>query len=293
MIVVDLNKKLSKEKGGFELDLKFEAESGQIITIYGPSGSGKTTLLRLISGLENADQGIIKIDGDTWFDAEQKINLPPQNRSIGFVFQDYALFPNMTVRQNLEFGQDKNDSKNNFEELIEIVELSDFLDRKPDSLSGGQKQRVALARALIQKPRILLLDEPFAALDDQIRSKLLEYIKKLHSTYEFTMFLVSHQLSDIFYLSKHIICLKEGKIETSGTIENVFLSDKISGKFSLMGKIISIVKTDILYRVNVLSQNNLFSVMVTEEESNTLNIGDKVMLASKAFNPIILPLEKK
>ncbi|MCB9223154.1 MAG: ATP-binding cassette domain-containing protein [Crocinitomicaceae bacterium] len=289
MISIEINKRLVSSDQSFDLDIEFSGENAQIFTIFGPSGSGKTTFLRLLAGLDKPDNGKILFANEEWFNSKNNYNLPPQERSIGFVFQDYALFPNMSVRQNLEFAMKKNESDQIINELIDLVELSDLMDRKPNSLSGGQKQRVALARAIVQKPKVLLLDEPFAALDDQIRSKLLFYLKQLHEKYQFTIFMVSHQLSDIYHLSQQIICLDKGKIMKMGSFEQVFLDNNISGKLNIFGEVVSVEPSDVIYRVNILSQNNLFSVIVTEE----LQVGDKVMLATKAFNPIVIKVENK
>lgn len=292
MISISINKKLVSNGNTFNLELDFEAKSGQVVTVYGPSGSGKTTFFRLLAGLEKPDNGKIVMGDTVWFDAAQKIDLSPQKRSIGYVFQDYALFPNMSIRENLEFGLPKGASKQIIEELIDIVELGELLERKPATLSGGQKQRVALARALVQQPKVLLLDEPFSSLDDQIRFKLLKYLIKVHQKYQFTVFMVSHQLSEILYVSEQVMCLDNGIITKRGDVRTVFFNENISSKMNLVGEVVSITKADIVYRLDVLSQNSLFSVIVTEDDVRDLSIGDKIMLTSKAFNPVVIRLEK-
>ena len=180
MIHIDLQKTLKSAHGEMNLDIKITIEKGEFVTLYGDSGAGKTSTFRMIAGLLKADSGKIRVNENTWFDASSRINLPPQKRKVGFVFQDYALFPNMTVRQNLEYALDKNQDRNIITQLIETVELGQLQNRKPETLSGGQKQRVALARALVQKPEILLLDEPMSALDSKMRLKLQDYILKVH-----------------------------------------------------------------------------------------------------------------
>ncbi|MBD3637564.1 MAG: ATP-binding cassette domain-containing protein [Crocinitomicaceae bacterium] len=292
MISISINKKLVSNGNTFNLELDFEARSAQVVTVYGPSGSGKTTFFRLLAGLEKPDNGKIVMGDTVWFDAVQKIDLSPQKRSIGYVFQDYALFPNMSIRENLEFGLPKGASKQIIEELIDIVELGELLERKPATLSGGQKQRVALARALVQQPKVLLLDEPFSSLDDQIRFKLLKYLIKVHQKYQFTVFMVSHQLSEILYVSEQVMCLDNGIITKRGDVRTVFFNENISSKMNLVGEVVSITKADIVYRLDVLSQNSLFSVIVTEDDVRDLSIGDKIMLTSKAFNPVVIRLEK-
>ena len=136
--------------------------------------------MRLIAGLETPDSGVIDVDGEVWFDSGKKINLPPQRRSIGFVFQDYALFPTMSVRDNLLFAAETAQQRHNVDELLELIELTNLAQRLPATLSGGQKQRVALARALVRHPKILLLDEPLSALDPSMRQKLQDELALIH-----------------------------------------------------------------------------------------------------------------
>jgi len=157
-------------------------------------------------------------------------------------------------------------------------------------LSGGQKQRVSLARALVGNPDILLLDEPLSALDEGIRSKLQDYVLMVHEKYKLTTILVSHDLPEIFKLSDQIFLLKKGKIERSGTPSEVFLSNNISGKYRFTGTIIEKTKNDVVYVVGVLVGNNLIKVIATDDEGDSLNIGDRVMVVSKAFNPLIMKI---
>ena len=203
------------------------------------------------------------------------------------MFQDYALFPNLTVRENLDFALQKGNDKNIVNELLELMELQSLQNSKPQNLSGGQKQRVALARAIARKPKILLLDEPLSALDDDMRFKLQDFILKAHQHYKLTTILVSHHLPEIFKLSDHVILLDKGKIIKEGIPSFVFSEDKISSKFKLTGEIIAIEKSDVIYIISVLSGSNIIKVIATEDEINTLKVGTKVMVASKAFNPMI------
>ena len=246
----------------------------------------------MISGLMRPDEGYISVHENTWFDHAKGIHIPTQKRKIGYVFQDYALFPNMTVRENLQYALSKGQDSGVISELLEIIELKNLSNRQTDTLSGGQKQRVALARALVRKPQVLLLDEPLSALDEAIRSKLQDYILRAHEKYQLTTILVSHDLPEIFKLSDQIFLLDKGKIERSGTPSEIFLSNKISGKYRFTGNIIEKSKNDVVYVVGVLVGNNLIKVIATEEEGIELNIGDKVMVVSKAFNPLIIKLNK-
>jgi molybdate transport system ATP-binding protein len=287
MIQFKAYKMLQTADGELPLDVSFTIEKGQFLAIYGNSGAGKTTLLRILAGLTQAEKTDIEVANEVWDNSQNKIHLSVQKRSIGFVFQDYALFPNLTVKENLDFALQKNDDGQIVSELIELMELQSLQNSKPQNLSGGQKQRVALARAIVRKPKILLLDEPLSALDDEMRFKLQDYILKIHQKYQLTTLMISHSIPEIFKLSDKVIILDKGKIIKEGTPGNVFSEEKISSKFKLTGEIISIIKSDIIYVVQVLSGNNIVKVIATEDEIKNFRVGQKVLVASKAFNPII------
>ncbi len=209
-------------RGPQQLDIAFEAKQGEILAISGPSGAGKTTILRILAGLTTAETGHIQIDQEIWLDTDQKINLPTRHRSIGFVFQDFALFPHMTVRQQLEFAMPKNSETPVISELLELMDLEALQHQRPAMLSGGQQQRVAIARAIARKPRLLLLDEPLSALDDEMRRKLQDYILKARQRYQLTIFLVSHHLPEILRLADSVISLDQGRIVARGLPADVF-----------------------------------------------------------------------
>ncbi len=276
--------------GPQNLDVFFQLEKGRLLTLYGPSGAGKTTLLRILAGLTIADSAEITVDEETWDSGARKIRLPTQHRSIGFGFQDFALFPHLTVRQQLEFAVQKGDDNTIVPELLSMMELEDLKDRRPAYLSGGQQQRVALARAIARRPRLLLLDEPLSSLDDEMRYKLQDYLLLAHRHFKLTTILVSHHLPEIFRLADEVICLQEGRIQRQGTPSQVFLEDRISAKFKVTGEIIDIVPADIVFIISVSSAGSIVKVIATSEERAGLYIGQKVMVASKAFNPMILPL---
>jgi molybdate transport system ATP-binding protein len=216
MIDINISKKLSGASGELNLQFTTRILPQEIVTIYGPSGAGKTSVIRMLAGLLQPDGGYIKVDENIWFDKSKKINIKPQLRNIGIVFQDYSLFPNMTVRGNLEFALEKNQSKNIVAELLQITELEQLHDKKPDLLSGGQKQRVALARALIRKPKLLLLDEPLSALDTEMQIRLQDYILQIHQQFNLTIILVSHDLNEVVKMSKRVLVLEDGQIKKDG-----------------------------------------------------------------------------
>ncbi|MBI1307237.1 MAG: ATP-binding cassette domain-containing protein [Bacteroidetes bacterium] len=293
MIVFDVRKKLQGPDGKMRISLHFYIERGQFVAIHGPSGSGKTSTLRMLAGLMKPDKGRIIVWGNNWYSKKLKIWLPPQNRNVGFVSQDYALFPHLTVKQNLEFALPKGKSDKRIHELIEMVELGDLTDRKPHKLSGGQKQRVALARALVREPEILLLDEPLSALDTNMRRKLQDYLQEVHRTYNLTTVMVSHDVGEIMKLADRVIELNNGKIKSQGTPEEVFINHNISGKFSFTGEVLKIQKEEIVYVLTVRIDSNIVQVVAQEEEVSGLQIGDKIVLASKAFNPSVFKLGRK
>jgi len=196
-------------------DVSLEIPDGSLTSLLGPSGSGKSTLLRIIAGLEEPDKGTVEIHGS---DATQ---VPPQRRGIGFVFQHYAAFKHMTVRDNVAFGmkirkQPKQRIQERVDELLEVVGLAGYQQRYPNQLSGGQRQRMALARALAVEPRVLLLDEPFGALDAKVRAELREWLRRLHDEVHVTTVLVTHDQEEAMVVSDHIAVMDKGRIEQVG-----------------------------------------------------------------------------
>lgn len=292
MIKIDVHKKLRAFDSEMNFHIQCQIKKGELVTLYGESGAGKTSTLRILAGLLKPDKGEITINEVSWIDTKNKIFLAPQKRNIGYVFQDYALFPNMSVLQNLEFASGKGQNKKVIAELIEMMELGDLQNRKPQTLSGGQQQRVALSRALVRKPDVLLLDEPLAALDYKIRLKLQDYITRIHKEYNLTTILVSHDIGEIMKLSDRVFVLEQGKIARQGIPSEIFSNQKISGKFKFIGEILKIEPQDVVLIVSVLIQNNVVKVIADKSEMQTLKVGDKVMVASKAFNPILYKIEE-
>jgi len=287
MISLCVHKALRSASG--RLDLKVEAglTTGSIIALYGISGAGKTSLLRMIAGLMKPDAGSIRMNDETWFDAAQNVNLAPQKRNIGMVFQDYALFPNLTVEGNLRYALRKSDNQETLNTILERFELGALKNEKPAMLSGGQQQRVALARALIQSPGLLLLDEPLSALDYSLRKNLQEYITEVNRSKGTTVILVSHDLGEIFRVAHEVLVIEEGRISRQGAPRDVFSQQQISGKFRFTGEILSIDREDVIYVAQVLIGQDVVKVVVDPGEVDELQVGDQVLVASKAFNPII------
>lgn len=194
MIYIDIKKRLSTYQGNHPLKVFLEMETGSLLKISGPSGAGKTTFLKLIAGLMIPDSGKILVDNEVWVDTSSKINLSPQKRKVGFVFQDYALFPNMTVQQQLEYATS---DQNLIRELLEFGRLEPFIKHKPAQLSGGQQQRLAILRAMAIKPKVLLMDEPFSALDIKTKTTLIEELKILLEISSISTIIVSHNLQEL------------------------------------------------------------------------------------------------
>jgi molybdenum ABC transporter ATP-binding protein len=209
--------------GAFRLDAEFAAPAG-ITALFGPSGAGKTLTLRCIAGLTRPDAGRIEVAGRTLFDSATGIDLPARDRRVGYVFQQYALFPHLTVERNVAYGLHalpRAARRTRAAELLDLVGLAGFGDRSPSGLSGGQQQRVAIARALAGDPRILLLDEPFAALDAMVRVRLRAELRELHRRTGIPMLLVSHDLAEIRHLADHLVLLEDGRVLASGDLPRV------------------------------------------------------------------------
>ncbi|MDX1686153.1 MAG: ATP-binding cassette domain-containing protein [Saprospiraceae bacterium] len=213
MIQVELHKVLLGPKGQFDLEISTRLQKGSMTVLFGESGAGKTTTLRMIAGLTSPDQGKIYVDDAVWLDTDGKQWLRPQERKVGMVFQDYGLFPNMTIRQHMEYALSESQNEEDIDRILEVMELSGLEDRRPGALSGGQQQRVALARAIVQKPKLLLLDEPFSALDLRIKTKLIDHLLRVHDEFELTTLLVTHDYRDLVGLADQILELNEGRVE--------------------------------------------------------------------------------
>ncbi len=287
MIEIDIHKTLHSGSGPMKMDLKIELPRGCFATLFGKSGVGKTSVLRMLSGLMKPESGRIAIDGTTWYDSSNSTNLSPQQREVGLLFQDFALFPNMTVEGNLRFALSKGQDAGIVKELIELMELEGLRTRKPDTLSGGQKQRVALARALVNKPKLLLLDEPFSAVDQSLKYKLQSYILRVHAEYGLTTLLVTHDRLEILKMSDQVIEIIDGQIGRMGPPKEVLVSQKLSGKFQFTAEVAEVVQQDFLYLISLLIGNETVEIVADENDAAHLKPGDKVIVASKAWNPVV------
>jgi molybdate transport system ATP-binding protein len=206
---------------GFALDVDLALPDRGVIAVFGPSGSGKTTLLRCIAGLERPLSGMLSFRGETW--QSEVLWLPPHRRPIGYVFQDSCLFPHLTVMGNLQYGMKRAAFKDaaNLDKVIHLLGIGQLLERNPDSLSGGERQRVGLARALAVGPRLLLLDEPLAALDLNRKREILPYLERMRDELEIPMLYVSHSPEEVSRLADHLVVLEAGKAVASGTLAEV------------------------------------------------------------------------
>ena len=217
-------------------DINVSLPTGQLTALLGPSGGGKSTLLRIIAGLERADSGSIEIEG---VDATR---MAPQKRNVGFVFQHYAVFKHMTVAKNVAFGleirkKSKTEVRDRVEELLALVHLSQFADRLPSQLSGGQRQRMALARALAVQPKVLLLDEPFGALDAKVRKELREWLRRLHDEVPVTTVFVTHDQEEAMEVADEIVVINEGRIEQVGSPDELYDAPANDFVMSFLGEV--------------------------------------------------------
>jgi len=233
---------VSKKFGSFQAlqDVSIDIQSGELVALLGPSGSGKTSLLRVIAGLEASDVGEILFDGQTI------TNHHPKERNVGFVFQHYALFRHMTVFDNVAYGlkvrprksrPSKAEINDKVMTLLRLVKLENFSDRYPTQLSGGQRQRVALARALAVEPKVLLLDEPFGALDAKVRKELRRWLRKLHDDFHITSIFVTHDQEEALDVADRIVVMNNGKIEQIGSPDEVYTNPKSPFVYDFLGNV--------------------------------------------------------
>jgi sulfate transport system ATP-binding protein len=300
---------VSKSFGDFDAlkDVTVDIPAGSLTALLGPSGGGKSTLLRVIAGLEQPDRGTVEIAG------EDSTSLPPQRRNVGFVFQHYAAFKHLTVRRNVAFGleirkRSKEEITRRVDELLQLVHLEQFADRYPAQLSGGQRQRMALARALAVEPQVLLLDEPFGALDTQVRKELRAWLRRLHDEVHVTTVFVTHDQEEAMEVADRIVVINAGAVEQIGTPDELY--DKPATDFVMSflgpvtrlggrlvrphdidlaaednpgafeGQVVRVLRLGFEVRVDVAISGEEVWVQVTRAESERLGLfaGDRVWL---------------
>jgi molybdate transport system ATP-binding protein len=290
-------KKSDKKKGNepaFTLDANFEI-GNELAVLFGRSGSGKTTALQCISGLMEPNGGKIIVNGNVYFDCHKRIDLPVQQRSLGYVFQNYALFPHMDVKKNIAYGLkgwNEDEKEERTREMLQLLQIEGLENNYPSQLSGGQKQRVALARALAPKPEILLLDEPFSALDMVVRMKLREKIRQIQKELGIPVLFITHNHVEAFTIADKVVIFHEGRVLQTGTPEDVFYQPKNKHVAELVGV------TNIFEDALVMEKDNENNTCVLQSgelrvrvENNKLKSGDRTSWGIRPENVRILPIE--
>jgi molybdate transport system ATP-binding protein len=238
---------IARQLGAFRLETAFEAKARGATVVFGASGAGKSALLSAIAGLIRPDAGRIEIAGETLFDGQRGINVPAEARRIGFVFQEARLFPHMSVRTNLEYGRKRRKdhaTAAGFDDVVALLGIAALLDRRPRTLSGGEKQRVAIGRALLSNPRLLLLDEPLASLDDPRKAEILPFLERLRDETGIPMLYVTHSMDEVARIADHLVLLDRGRVaaagapgELSGRLDLPLLVDRPDVGAILLGKV--------------------------------------------------------
>lgn len=278
MLNVAISKQFQHAAGQFKLDLQFTLQEGEVLAIHGPSAAGKTTLLRCLAGLTQPDQGRIQFGETLWFDHDTHFSLPVAMRRVGLVFQDYALFPNMTVREQLRYALHKGDAIQRIDHWLEVVGLSAQQHQKPASLSGGQKQRLALIRTLIARPRLLLLDEPLSALDRVNRAQLQQELLTLQRHYALPMLLVTHDLRELYRMAQHVLLLQEGQCVAEGTPAQVFAEQDLQQGLRLSGEILTMQADAEGVELRVLVGEQVMRLRLSVLAASELRVGSQVTL---------------
>lgn len=271
MMEISVSKRLKDSEGLLQLNVTAAIKSGSVTALYGASGSGKTTLLRLITGLERPDEGYLRFEGAVWCDTSKNKMLSPKHRDIGYVSQSYDLFPNLTILENLKFAGSDID-KALISQLMKATGIEAWQRQKPKNLSGGQRQRAALARALAQRPKILLLDEPFSALDMETSLSLQDYLLEIHKEWQLTIIVVSHRIADIYRLSDTVLTMESGSVSGQGTPLQVFAKKRSADNSILEGQILEIDEK----KLTLLIESQVVQLPLKDFKHENLRIGDKI-----------------
>jgi len=258
MIQIHFEKNIGSGPHQMELDLKLTIGTGEFVSILGKSGAGKTTFLKMLAGLVKPDRGFFYYDQFIYYDKNKKTLLPPQKRDVGLVFQDYALFSHLSVKENLKFGLKEKEDSSYVDEVVEMLQLTSYADFKPSSLSGGQQQRVALGRTLVRKPRLLLMDEPFSAIDEETKSSLKKELKSLQEKLGLTIIMVSHNERECIELSDSIYDLENGMLTKRKTIQKEVVGEMLG---------VEVIQNELYARINVDGK-----IMKVKIRRNQLNI---------------------
>jgi molybdate transport system ATP-binding protein len=239
MLAINIQKTL----GAFQLNAEFAMRRPGVVALFGPSGCGKSTLIQILAGLAAPEAGYVQLNGEYLFDADKGLNVPAEARGIGCVFQDSRLFPHFSTRGNLEYGAKRSSRRAfiGFDDVVELLELAHLLNRRPNTLSGGEKQRVAIGRALLSQPRLLLLDEPLASLDQDRRSEVLPYLEALRDRLAIPMVYVSHQFDEVLRLATEVVLMRDGGITAHGELAQLSLGAELRGMLGtdLVGAVIA------------------------------------------------------
>lgn len=230
-----LEVEVKRKQGDFSVDVAFSVPEKGITALFGPSGVGKTSVVNMIAGLSHPDSGRITLGGRTLFDAGERINVSPEGRRIGYIFQDGRMFPHFTVRGNLMYGMklvSEDRRYVDFDQVVDLLGIRPLLDRRPAKLSGGEKQRVAIGRAFLCSPALLLMDEPLASLDGSRKREVLPFIAKICQKFSTPVLYVSHSVSEITHLAHQVVILDEGRVAASGPVEELAgrLSVRVGGE---------------------------------------------------------------
>jgi molybdate transport system ATP-binding protein len=281
---MDLRVNVQKRFGTFFLDARFGVE-GKRIGIFGPSGSGKSTLIGLVAGLSRPDSGTISLDGECLFDAAAKRNVPPERRRMGMVFQRPSLFPHLSVKGNLLYGHKRSnqeDRKIPFDGVVEVLKIGNLLDRRVKHLSGGEKQRVAIGRAVLGNPRLLLLDEPLSALDDNLKFHIVPFLKNVCETFSVPYLFISHSLLEMRIMTDSILHIMEGRVVEHTTARDLVRKQmgETAAGYSNVFQLPAPRRVDGLYSYD-WSGWPLFISSGTDEEENLFELSSRDIILFK------------